>query len=790
MLDKYDRSIEEKWQKFWAEQGTYKFSGLKTRDSRPIYSIDTPPPFTSGELHMGHVLSYSFFDFVARYKRMRGFNVYYPQGWDTQGFPTEVKVEKKFGRLPPAEFRQKCMEWTREFIAKMRQQMNEMAFSPDWDYEYRTMEPEYHRKVQYSLIEMYKKKMIYRAEYPVYWCPSCASAIAKAELEDVSKDGTIYDVKFTGPKAEELIIATTRPELMHACVAVLYHPEDARYAHLAGKKVKTALGKEVPVFADKEVEKEFGTGLLMVCTFGDKMDVVWMHRYKLPLIDAISKYGKMQNCGPELDGLKVADAKKKMVEILEQDGKIVKKSPLQQTVKVHDRCKTPIELIRSMQWFIDIKNTGKAVKDMAHNIEWVPDFGISYLIDWVEGAEWDWVISRQRVFGTPIPFYYCEKCNHVEPENADTLPFYAEKAKPKKCKCGNEMMPETSTCDCWVDSSITPLIIAGWPDDKERFAKLYPSSLRPQGVEIVRTWAFYTIVRSGIGLTGVPPWKTILLNGNVLAPDGKKMSKSLGNIISPTDLRKDYATDTIRQWSALSGAMAKDRPFSFEDIKFAKSFITKFWNAARFIEGSLEGYDGTAIAFDKLHPVDKWMFSRMNQTITEFTGHMDKFEFHYALSKFQSFFWHEVCDNYLEYVKPRIYQSEVYSADQKRSAQFVLQYVLYSSLKLLAPIVPHVTEEIYHSLFGAKEGNSIHLTKWPEPKEIDDAAIAALEPLHRIISEIRQYKAKSRLSQAAELEKIIITSPEPLPEIIIDQIKAVSKVKSIETKKGDFKVEF
>jgi valyl-tRNA synthetase len=738
---------------------------------------------------MGHVLSYSFFDFVARYKRMRGYNVYYPQGWDTQGFPTEVKVEKKFGRLPPVQFREKCVEWTREFIAKMRQQMNEMAFSPDWDYEYRTMEPDYHRKVQLSLIQMYGKKMVYRAEYPVYWCPTCASAIAKAELEDVPKDGMIYDIKFTGPKNEDLIIATTRPELMPACVAVLYHPEDERYKHLAGKKVKTALGKEVPVFADKEVDKEFGTGLLMVCTFGDKMDVVWMHRYGLPLVNTINQYGKMQNSLPELNGLKVAEAKKKVVELLEAQGKVVKKSPLKQTVKVHDRCKTAIELIPSMQWFIDIKGTGKAVKDMAHKINWVPDFGISYLIDWVEGAEWDWVISRQRVFGTPIPFYYCEKCKATEPAGETSLPFYPEKAEPKKCKCGNEMKPETSTCDCWVDSSITPLIISGWPDDKKKFAKLYPNSLRPQGVEIVRTWAFYTVVRSGVGLTGVPPWKTILLNGNVLAPDGKKMSKSLGNIISPTDLRKEYPTDAIRQWAALSGAMAKDRPFSYEDIKYAKGFINKFWNAARFIEKGMEGYDGKSVMPAKMPLIDRWMHSRMNQIIKSFTGYMEKFEFHRAMSEFHLFFWHEVCDNYLEYVKHRIYQEG--DDEAKRSAQFVLQHILLSSIKLLAPVAPHMTEEIYQSVFAAKEGGkSIHLSEWPKSGTIDEKSMAALEPFHKIIGEIRQYKAKNRIAQNAEIAKVSIALPEPLDKELVGELKLIAKINEVEMKNGEFAVVF
>jgi valyl-tRNA synthetase len=331
MLQKrYDRTIEEKWQKSWEEKGSHDFDENDT--VRPIYSIDTPPPFTSGELHMGHVLSYSYFDFAARYKRMRGFNVYYPQGWDTQGFPTEVKVEKKHGRLPPEEFRQKCVEWTKDMITKMKVQMAEMGFSPDWRYEYRTMDPDYHRKVQMSLIKMYGDKLVYRDKYPVYWCTRCGSAVAKAELDDEEKQGNIYHIKFTGPEGEDLIIATTRPELLNACEAVLFSPEDERYKHLEGKRVKTPLGKEIPAFPDKEVDKDFGTGLVMVCTFGDKMDVVWMHRYSLPLYEAIDYHGRMQNSG-SLDGLKVEEAKKKMIE--ELGDKVIKQEPLQQTVGIN-----------------------------------------------------------------------------------------------------------------------------------------------------------------------------------------------------------------------------------------------------------------------------------------------------------------------------------------------------------------------------------------------------------------------------------------------------------------------
>ncbi|MFH1784882.1 MAG: valine--tRNA ligase [Candidatus Micrarchaeota archaeon] len=767
LQQRFDQKIEEKWQKYWEENKTYNFD--ENNATKKIYSIDTPPPFTSGELHMGHVLSYSYFDFAARYKRMKGFNVYYPQGWDTQGFPTEVKVEKKHGRLPPPQFREKCVEWTKEMIAKMKTQMTQMGFSPDWRYEYRTMDPDYHKKVQISLIEMYKNKLVYRDKYPVYWCPKCVSAIAKAELDDEEKDGNMIHLKFTQDNKEH-IIATTRPELLHACEAVLYNPEDERYKGLTGK-IKTPLGKEVPILPDKDVDKEFGSGLVMVCTFGDKMDVVWMHRHKLPLYQAINQYGKMIN-SDSLDGLKIAEAKKKITEELEAQGKIVKKQSLKQTVKVHDRCKTAVELIPSLQWFADIRTPAKTIKEMAHKIKWVPEFGISYLIDWVEGAEWDWVISRQRVFGTPLPFYGCE-CGKTAP--AEDLPFYPEKAAEKKCECGKIMKAETSTCDCWVDSSISPLIVAGWPD-KEKMKKFYPVSLRPQGVEIVRTWAFYTIYRSG-ALTGIPPFETILLNGNVLAPDGKKMSKSLGNIISPTDLLKDYPTDAIRQWAALSGAMAKDRPFSFEDIKYAKSFLSKIWNAARFYETVVKEEIKEQ---PELTMVDKWIIGKLNTLIKECTEHLENFEYHYAMNKIQRFFWQEFCDNYLEYVKHR-----VYTEGPTRNASFyTLRKVIMESLKLMSPFTPHITEEIYTNLF--KE--NVTSQKWPEAGEEYKKDVEEVEVLSEVVSQLRQYKSKNKLPQNAELELVRLSTPEEMDKELLDELAKISKIKKIETTKGELTV--
>lgn len=775
LQQRYERSIEDKWQKHWEENGTFKFD--EDDRNKPIYSIDTPPPFTSGELHMGHVLSYSYIDFIARYKRMNGFNVYYPQGWDTQGFPTEVKVEKKFGRLPPVEFREKCIEWTKEFIARMKAQMQQMGFSPDWRYEYRTMEPEYHRKVQLSLIHMYRDKLVYMSKYPVYWCPKCVSAIAKAELDDVEKDGILNYIRFAGPSGEELVVATTRPELLHACIAVMYNPEDERYRGLGEGNITTPLGKNVPAIADKDIDKEFGTGLVMLCTFGDKMDVVWMHRYKLRMVEGMDQHGRLLDAG-ELTGKKADEAKKLIIEKLEKEGKVAKKVSLRQTVKVHDRCGTSIELITSLQWFADIMTTAKHIKALAEQVRWHPDFGISYLLDWVEGAEWDWVISRQRVFGTPLPFYYCSKCLATAPAEEDELPFYPEKARSRKCDCGNDMKPESSTCDVWVDSSITPLIIAGWPDE-EKMQRLFPCSLRPQGVEIVRTWAFYTIYRSGFALSGIRPWKEILLNGNVLAPDGKKMSKSLGNIVSPSDLLREYPADAIRQWASLSGAMAKDRPFSFEDIKHAKSFLSKVWNAARFIESVAKD---DVKSEPELTMTDKWILGKLSTLTNECTAHMEAFEYHYAMSKIQRFFWQDFCDNYLEYVKHRVYGE----SNSKEAAIYTLRRVLHDSIKLMAPFTPHMSEEIYHEVFRVP--SSIHHSAWPEAGEGYNEEVTKVDVMGQVISQLRQHKSRNQLAQNAELESVRLSLPNDMDQELLDELGKISKIKQIVTLKGEFEV--
>ncbi len=763
-LERYNKNIEDQLVEQWEKEQVYKFVD---DGKKPVYVIDSPPPFTSGKLHMGHILSFTMFDIVARFKRMNGYNVLYAQGWDTQGFPTEVKVEKKYGRLPREQFVEKCHEWTEEYMEHMRWQAKHFGFSADWSREYVTLKPDYHKKVQLSLVEMYKKGDVYMAEHPVFWCPHCHSALAKAETEEIEREGTLWDLRFE-IEGQPLIIATTRPELLHAVVAVAVHPNDERYKGLIGKTVTTPLGKEVPLLADEDVDMEFGTGAVMIATFGDKQDVVWMYRHKLPYIKAMDEHGRLINAG-EFDGLKVAEAKQKVIEKLKAEGKVLGEKKLKQVVKIHDRCKKPVELLMSNQWFAKLLPYKEDIKKAAHEIRWHPDFGIHYLLDWVNTLEWDWVISRQRYFGTPLPFYVCPKCGHTEAVADDELPFYPEKAKGMKCpKCGADMKPEEAVADCWVDSSITPLVVAGWPD--EGWEKYYPSDLRPQGIEIVRTWAFYTIYR-GLRLTGEKPFKHVLLHGHVMGPDGKKMSKSLGNVVDPKDLLDKYSADAIRLWVAFSGTLERDRPFMYDQVKRMQNLVNKIWNASRFVQLVTEDYNGED---EPLTLTDKWILSRFYEVVNEYMKHMEEFNFYQAVTALTNFFWEEFCDNYLEFVKYRVYNDI-----NKRSAQKVLRTVLEGVLRLYAPFAPFLSDYLYRAIYGK---GTLHKGPLPTAGEIDASAVTYGKVLKESAEAIRRLKKKKGLSLKDELDSVELELPkeaEPFRQALEDELKKTVFVKAI-----------
>jgi len=793
--------VEPKLAARWDELGIHKFHVDNVK--KPFYVIDTPPPFPTGEFHTGGTLNWGYIDFAARYKRMQGYEVLFPQGWDCHGFPTETKVEKKFGKgLPREEFRKKCLEFTQGNIASMKVQMKQMGYSIDWAHEYYTIDPEYHRKVQISLVRMFKEGLVYRQEHPVLWCPYCRSAITKAEAEDLPNKTMLNYLHFglEGSK-EKLLIATTRPELLHACVAVMVNPYDERYEKLVGSKAIVPLyNKAVPIIADQDVDKTFGSGAVMVCTFGDKQDVIWAYRHHLEIIDACDGAGFIKNSG-KFDGVQLRDAKEKVIIALKEEGVLVEQRPTDQVLKIHDRCKKPIEFLRSTQWFAKLKGNEDKIRAAAHQMSWTPAYTQQLLLDWVDGLEWDWCISRQRVFGIPLPFWYCEKCGKTYTYDEKKLPVDPAKDKPPvpHCECGGALIGEKSICDGWVDSSITPLIICGWPDNEEMFKKLFPTALRPQGNDIIRTWAFYTTYRS-LMLTGEKPWKDVLVNGMVCGADGKKMSKSLGNYVEAKEVIAKTGVDALRQWIALSGSTGKDIVFSWKDVNYAQSFLNKLWNASKFVEMALAGYNHgealTQIAEGNskkpseelgLFVTDKWILSKLARLVRKCTDSMNQYDYYGAICALQSFFWHDFCDNYLEDVKHRIYGED---ARSKKAAQYALHEVLVTCLKLNAPISPYISEAIFMGMGFDKEESedgvqSIHQTTWPKPA-VDlenDSAEQAVERMHFIMTEVRKYKAGKAMALNEPLARVKVSGNEAEIRELSDyepELKAVGKIALIE----------
>ncbi len=770
--------IQGKWTKKWKEAGVYNFDA---KSKKPVFSIDSPPPFTSGALHMGHVLSYSYFDFAGRFKRMTGFNVFYPQGWDCQGFPTEVKVEKLHGKekLTRAEFKKKCVEFTLENIEKMKSQMVRMGFSPDWRHEYRTIDPSYHKKVQLSILKMYEKELVYRKKHPVLYCIHCQSAIAKAETEDLQRETPLNYVDFSiEGNNKPFSIATTRPEMLHACVAVLVNPSDSRFATLIGKRaVVSIFNHKVPIIADNDVDPAFGTGAVMVCTFGDKTDVAWMYRHSLPFVESFDSHGRLVNAS-EFNGLKIQEAREKIVEKLRELKLLTKQENIAQTVKLHDRCSKPVEFISSTQWFMKLTGWQERIKKAAtEDMRWFPQFAVQYLLDWANFVEYDWVISRQRVYGTPLPFWHCDKCENIyAPKEAD-LPVdpALHKYSKVKCKCGGNIVGETSVADCWVDSSITPLVIAGWPE--EAWEGRYPSSLRPQGLEIIRTWAFYTIYRC-LALTNKAPFTEVLINGSVLGNDGKKMSKSLGNFEDPEVLLSRFPSDALRQWAALSGALARDRPFSYKDIEYANSFLNKLWNAGKFVEKSLENYkEQMEVQFTVS---DKWILASLARTVETITNAMHEYDYYAAINAVHSFFWHEFCDYYLEDVKYRIYENV-----NKQAAQYCLSEVMRVTLKLLAPFAPFTTEELFHELGFAKREkvDSIHISSWPSNLNyaIDERTEKLVNVLHFIVSASRKFRSSRQIPLGEYVQSAEVKLPDDVLGAFTDIQVDVAKIARIKT---------
>jgi len=754
--------IEKKWQKKWEDMGIYHFDWKD--DKRPTFTIDTPPPYPSGEFHMGLVLNWTYFDMVARYKRMRGYNVYFPQGWDCHGLPTEVEVEKrhkiKKTDLPPDKFRELCEEHVNKYIGLMKEAITSLGCSTDWTTEYKTMDPDYWRRTQLSFILLYNKGFIYRGTHPINWCPRCETAIADAEVEYESRTAKLHYIKFKLENGDFLRIATTRPELIPACVAVAVNPNDERYKQHIGKQIHVpATNRKVKVISDELIDPKFGTGVAMICTYGDKADVKTVAKHNLPVTMIIDEKGKMNQNAEKYAGLTSEEAKQVIVEDLRSEGLLEKIEPLEQEVGACWRCHTPIEILEREQWFMKTRILTDLLEKNALEIKWYPDYMKYRLINWAKSLDWDWVISRQRVFATPIPIWYCQKCGEVIVADASWVPIDPRIENPKidKCpKCGSkEFKPEKDVLDTWFDSSISCAVHAGWPDSKD-WHRLFPADMHPSGVDIIRTWAYYLMVRH-LALFDEKPYKSCLINGMVLGTDGRMMHKSLGNYVASSEALSKHGADATRQWAAGGGATGSDIPFRWPDVEYGRRFLTKLWNAARFVSTQLKDYKPSEE--HDLQLLDKWILSRAEGLTQRVTEAFENCQFNIAVEETRNFTWHVFCDQYLEAVKDRLYKPEVYGEEMKKAVQFTLYRVLCRVIQLLAPITPHVTEEIYQTMYAEDMGQkSLQLTSWPTPEteKIDEEVEKKGDLVMAVITEIRREKAEKRKPLNAHIKRVKI----------------------------------
>jgi len=793
MPKRYDHLENERhWQTAWEDWGIHRFQSED--QASPTYSIDTPPPYPSGEFHMGNALNWCYFDFVARYKRMRGFNVHFPQGWDCHGLPTEVRAETTYKirkrDLPVAEFKALCIRLTSEYIEKMKRAMKMMGYSIDWNLEYRTMDPDYYRLTQLSFVLLFKSGYMYRGEHPVNWCPRCETAIAEAEVEYVESEGVLSYLRFRTEDGH-LAIATTRPELLPACVAVAVNPQDERYRRCVGKWIEVPIfNRRIEILADESVDPNFGTGVVMVCTFGDKTDVRWQKKYRLPVVKAISEDGHMTEEAGRYKGLAVKECQEAILSDLKQEGLLEKFEKLRRNVGTCWRCHTAVEIMSRLQWFMKTRDMTDEVVNWTNKISWVPEFAKHRMIDWATSLDWDWVVSRQRVFATPIPVWYCGRCGENIIADEDWLPVDPRFEKPKVERCpkcsSQDFIGESDVMDTWMDSSVTCAVHAGWPGNLESFKKLFPADLQPNGLDIIRTWDYYLMVRH-LALFKQAPYKTMLINGMVRGADGRMMHKSYGNYVEATEAILKYGADSLRQWAAGGAVTGQDIPFRWSDVEHARRFLTKLWNASRFAIANLQEYDRVTEDVE-LQVLDRWLLSRLEKVTKEVTEAFENFQFNVAIESVRKFTWHVLCDQYLEAVKHRLYSSDIRDMSSRISAEYVLYRSILRVLQLFAPICPHITESIYQQLKPPTEPvRSIHLTRWPSVKQglIDEDAEKRGDILVAVISEIRREKSKRQVSMKAPIKHLDVyagLNEQKMLEGNIETVQRTCNVGSVDIK--------
>lgn len=757
--------VEEEILSFWEKKKIYKFNPQKRG---AIFAIDTPPPTISGRMHIGHAFSYSHEDFIARYYRLKGKNVFYPFGTDDNGLPTERLVEKennvKIFEMKRKDFINLCQKTLKKISPDFIYDWRRIGMSCDFDLYYSTISQEVQKISQKYFIELYKKGRAYRKEAPTLWCPQCQTAIAQAELEDKEIDSFFNYIKFKLEGKGDIVIGTTRPELLSSCVAIFVNPNDKRNKNLIGRTaIVPIFNQKVKIFGDKRVDPQKGTGIVMCCTFGDITDIEWYFDYNLPLSISIEKDGRLNKNAGEYKGLSAKRAREKIISDLEKRNLIVKKEPIKHIVNTHERCGTEVEILNTAQWFIKYLDLKKEFISFGRKIKWFPPHMRKRYENWIRGLRWDWCISRQRYFGIPFPVWYCKNCKKPVIAEIKDLPVDPTVQKPKnKCSCGSkEFIPEEDVLDTWATSSLTPQIAIELVKDKKIKKKLFPMALRPQAHDIINFWLFYTVARSKIHFNKIP-WQNVMISGFVLDSKGEKMSKSKGNIVLPQEVIKKYGADVLRHWAAKAG-LGEDLRWNEEELKASKRTVIKLWNAARFCAFHIKELKNSPILKikkEQLEDEDKWILTKLQKTIENYDKFFQNYEFKKAREEIDYFFWKYFCDNYLEIIKPRVYEKE-FPKESKQSAKATLYYSLLFILKLYSPFIPFITEKIFQEIFKKKEKEeSIHQGYLPQKnlKLVFQKETINFDKVIKIISAIRKYKSENQLSLKSEIKSLLIFS--------------------------------
>ncbi len=756
----FERQIIETWkhEDWW-----------RYKEGEKVFVIDTPPPYPAPLWHLGAAISYTMQDFIARSRRMMGYSVLYPMCMDGNGLPIEYYLEKYEKVDPFSMDREAFVKLCRETLRKWKENMKNIQIrylisSDHREHYYETDMDEYRKFTQLTFKLLWERGYIYEDKRPNIWCPKCRTTIAQSEVEYKEEKGKLYIIRYISEDGEEVPVATTRPELLAGCMAVLVHPEDDRYKHLHGKKVKVPLyDREVPVIPHPSVDPSFGTGVMHLCSFGDMDDVRLFRELKLTSLELVDKDGRLtEAAGKELAGLTTKEAREKIVELLKEKGLLIEEREITHNVPLHERCNTPVEIVTMEELYLKQVEFKRDLMKIADEMEFIPDRYRNHLKLWIESVSMDWPISRRRFYGTEVPLWTCKKCGYKLVKGGEKYWRPWKEDPGERCpKCGaEEWEGDKRVLDTWMDSSITILFITGWNRNPSLFERAWRGiKLRPQGYDIIRTWLYYTILRV-FQLTGDKAFDMVFINGMGLDKHGRKMSKRYGNVIDPMEVVEKYGADAIRLWLAMEASPGENYRVNEEKIAGMQRFVTKLWNIARYV--SMFPYPERP----PLRPIDKWILSEINKLTKEVISYYEEFRFNEAAKRLYSFTWNIFADHYIELTKGRA-KGEGWNEEDAKAAWWTLHTALKYILLLFAPIIPAITDTIWRKLYGK---GPIHAEIFPAPIESIEDLTGYTEKIRAFDSMVWKTKKERGIKFYEPIEGIDI--PEELEIFREDLIKA------------------